>query len=134
LILVDSSVWIDFLSSSPGTASAELRRLIEEAEPLALAGVIVTEILQGLTQDARVIERFLGMWEMLEPRGFSTYREAAAIFRLARAKGISLTTIDSLIAAIALEHRATVFTVDKDFSRIARISALSLYNRHASRT
>jgi predicted nucleic acid-binding protein len=134
LILVDSSVWIDFLSSSPGTAAAELRRLIEEAEPLALAGVIVTEILQGLTQDASVIERFLGMWEMLEPRGFSTYREAAAIFRLARAKGISLTTIDSLIAAIALEHRATVFTVDKDFSRIARISALSLYNLHASRT
>jgi predicted nucleic acid-binding protein len=134
LILVDSSVWIDFLSSSPGTAAAELRRLIEEAEPLALAGVIVTEILQGLTQDASVIERFLGMWEMLEPRGFSTYREAAALFRLARAKGIGLTTIDSLIAAIALEHRAIVFTLDKDFSRIARISALSLYNLHASRT
>jgi predicted nucleic acid-binding protein len=134
LILVDSSVWIDFLSSSPGTAGAELRRLIVEAEPLALAGVIVTEVLQGLTQDASVIERFLGMWELLEPRGFSTYREAAAIFRVARAKGISLTTIDSLIAAIALEHRATVFTLDKDFSRIARISALSLYNLHASRT
>jgi predicted nucleic acid-binding protein len=134
LILVDSSVWIDFLSSSPGTAGAELRRLIVEAEPLALAGVIVTEVLQGLAQDASVIERFLGMWELLEPRGFSTYREAAAIFRVARAKGISLTTIDSLIAAIALEHRATVFTLDKDFSRIARISALSLYNLHASRT
>jgi predicted nucleic acid-binding protein len=134
LILVDSSVWIDFLSSSPGTAGADLRRLIVEAEPLALAGVIVTEVLQGLTQDASVIERFLGMWELLEPRGFSTYREAAAIFRVARAKGISLTTIDSLIAAIALEHRATVFTLDKDFSRIARISALSLYNLHASRT
>lgn len=134
MILVDSSVWIDFLSSSPGTAGAELRRLIVEAEPLALAGVIVTEVLQGLTQDASVIERFLGMWELLEPRGFSTYREAAAIFRVARAKGISLTTIDSLIAAIALEHRATVFTLDKDFSRIARISALSLYNLHASRT
>ncbi len=134
MILVDSSVWIDFLSSSPGTAGAELRRLIEEAEPVALAGVIVTEVLQGLTQDASVIERFLGMWEMLEPRGFSTYREAAAIFRMARAKGISLTTVDSLIAAIAFEHRATVFTVDKDFSRIARISALSLYPLRASRT
>jgi predicted nucleic acid-binding protein len=134
LILVDSSVWIDFLSSSPGIAGAELRRLIEQAEPLALAGVIVTEVLQGLTRDASVIERFLGMWELLEPRGLSTYREAAAIFRIARAKGISLTTIDSLIAAIALEHRATVFTLDQDFSRIARISALSLYNLRASRT
>ncbi len=71
---------------------------------------------------------------MLEPRGFPTYREAAAIFRAARAKGISLTTIDSLIAAIALERRATVFTLDKDFSQIARISALSLYKRSASGT
>ena len=36
-------------------------------------------------------------------------------------------TIDSLIAAIALEHGATVFTLDQDFSRIARITGLKLY-------
>jgi predicted nucleic acid-binding protein len=134
LILVDSSVWIDFLSSSPGAAGAELRRLIEEAEPLALTGVIVTEVLQGLTRDASVIGRYLGMWEILEPRGFRTYREAAAIFRAARAKGIRLTTIDSLIAAIALERGVTVFTLDRDFWRIARISALSLYHLSNSKT
>jgi predicted nucleic acid-binding protein len=64
---------------------------------------------------------------MLEPRGFATYREAAAVFRLARAKGITLTTIDTLIAAIALEHRASVFTLDKDFAHIARITRLPLY-------
>ncbi len=51
----------------------------------------------------------------------------AAIFRLGRAKGVSLTTIDALIAAIALEHRASVFTLDKDFSRIARLTGLPLY-------
>jgi len=38
---------------------------------------------------------------MLEHRGFATYREAAIICRTARAKGIALTTIDTLIAAIA---------------------------------
>jgi predicted nucleic acid-binding protein len=50
--------------------------------------------------------------------------EAAAIFRLGHAKGVSLTTMDALIAAIALDHRASVFTVDKDFSRIARLTGL----------
>jgi predicted nucleic acid-binding protein len=65
---------------------------------------------------------------MLEPRGFDAYREAAAIYRAARTKGIALTTIDTVIAAIALEHNASVFTLDQDFSRIARISRLGLYN------
>ncbi|MGA8406707.1 MAG: PIN domain nuclease [Candidatus Acidiferrales bacterium] len=134
MILVDSSVWIDFFNASPSPAGAELQRLIEAAEPLALTGMIITEILQGLTRDSSVIERSLGMWELLEPHGFATYRAAAAIFRGARARGISLTTIDSLIAAIALERRATVFTLDNDFSRIARISGLSLYKLPASGT
>ena len=127
MILVDSSVWIDFLSSAPGHAGRELRRMIADAEPLALTGVVIAEILQGLTRDVSQIERYLGLWEMIEPGGFATYREAAAIFRLARAKGISLTTIDTLIAAIALEHGAAVFTLDKDFSSMARITRLPLY-------
>jgi predicted nucleic acid-binding protein len=127
LILVDTSVWIDFFSSSLGPAGQELRRMIEESEPFALTGVVVTEILQGLTRNANRIEHYLSMWDILDPQGFSTYREAAAIFRLARSKGIALTTIDTLIAAIALENRAVLFTLEKDFSRIARISALRLY-------
>jgi predicted nucleic acid-binding protein len=128
LILVDTSVWIDFFSSSPGRAGAELRRMIEEAEPFALTGVVVAEVLQGLTRDAKPIERYLAQWEMLEPRGFETYREAAAIYRAARAKGITPTTIDAVIAAIALDHNASVFTLDQDFSRIARITRLALYS------
>jgi predicted nucleic acid-binding protein len=127
LILVDTSVWIDFFSPSPGPAGSELRRMIEEVEPFALTGVVVTEILQGLKRDVRHIERFLSMWEMLEPRGFATYREASAISRLARSRGIRLTTIDTLIASIALEHDATLFTLDKDFSHIARMTPLRLY-------
>ncbi len=127
MILVDSSVWVDFFSSSPGRAGAELRRMIQGSEPLALTGVVVTEVLQGLTRDARVIKRFLAQFDMLEPRGFETYRTAAAIFRTARGKGVSLTSIDTLIAAIALEHSAAVFTLDRDFSRIALITRLVLH-------
>ena len=128
MILVDSSVWIDFFNASPGRAGSELRRMITDAEPIALTGIVVAEILQGLTRDILPIERYLAQWNMLEPKGFKTYREAAAIFRAARRKGISPTTIDALIAAIALEHAASVFTLDKDFSRIAAITGLSLYS------
>ena len=82
--MVDSSVWINFFSSSPTKAGAELRRMIAEAEPFALSGIIVTEILQGLVRDISRIEHYLSQWDMLEPAGFSTYREAAAIYRAAR--------------------------------------------------
>jgi predicted nucleic acid-binding protein len=127
LILVDSSVWIDFFGASPGPAGKELYRMISEAEPFALAGVVVTEVLQGLRRNVGEIERYLAMWEILEPVGYSTYREAADVFRRARAKGVSLSTIDALIAALALEHRARLFTLDKDFSRFAQLVNLPLH-------
>ena len=131
MILVDTSVWVDFFSSAPSRAGHELRQMIIDAEPFAVTGVVVTEILQGLTRDPGHIEGFLAQWDILEPRGFQTYREAAAIFRLGRAKGISLTTIDVLIAAIALENDASVFTLDKDFSRISQLTGLPLYSPSA---
>ena len=128
MTLVDSSVWVDFFSSSPGQAGAELRRVIEKSEPFALTGIVVAEVLQGLTWDSAPIGHFLAQWDMLEPKGFETYRKAAAIYREGRGRGISLTTIDTLIAAIALEHRVSVFTLDRDFFRIAGFTGLELYS------
>ena len=127
MILVDSSVWADFFNSSPGRAGAELRRMIDDREPFAVTGIVVAEVLQGLTRDVLQIEAYLSQWPMLEPRGFRTYREAAGIYRLGRAKGVSLTTIDALIAATAMEHGAGVFTLDNDFWRIARLTGLALH-------
>lgn len=127
MILVDSSVWVDFFSARPGRAGDALRRMIEDAEPFSLTGIVVAEVLQGLTRDVAQIEAYLARWELLEPRGFDTYRSAAAIFRLCRSKGVSLTTTDALIGAIALEHGATVFTLDKDFTRMARWTGLRLH-------
>ncbi len=127
MILVDSSIWIDFFSHSPGAGGAELRRMITEAEPFALTGLVVAEVLQGLTRDAERIQGYLAQWDMLEPAGFETYSHAAAIYRAARAKGITPTTIDTIIAAIALEHNASVFTLDRDFSRIAAFSSLAVH-------
>jgi predicted nucleic acid-binding protein len=124
---VDTSVWIDFFNSTSGLASRELRRLIDEGGSVALTGIVVTEVLQGLSRNVNRIDSYLSSFAMLEPRGISTYREAAAISRLARSNGFSLTTVDTLIAAIAIEHQAALFTLDKDFSSIARFTSLRLH-------
>lgn len=128
-ILVDTSVWVDFFSRSPGVAGAELRRLIADAEPVVLTGIVVTEILQGLVRDAKKVEAFLAQWEILEPQGFATYVIAAETFRLARSQGLTLTTVDVLITALALENQATLFTLDRDFARLAPHVPLKLYWR-----
>src|SRR5712664_1866908 len=120
MILVDSSVWIDFFSSSPGRAGDELRRMIADAEPFALTGVVVAEILQGLTREASRIEHYLSQWEMLEPRGFRTYGEAAAIFRLGRTKGVSLTTC-SVCGSVA----RTIFFGLRETGRSSRLTSSS---------
>lgn len=127
MILVDSSVWVDFFSGSPGPGGSELRRMIEESEPFAVTGVVVAEVLQGLTRDITAIERLLANCDILEPEGFETYRHAAVMHRAARAKGVTLTTIDTLIAAIAVEHGVKVFTLDQDFSHMARVTAVEIY-------
>jgi predicted nucleic acid-binding protein len=97
------------------------------AEKSGLILVAVTEILWDLQRDVSRLERYLSQWDMLAPKGFSKYREAVRIFRAALRKGVAFTTIDALIAAIGLEHSAALFTLDKDFTRIAGTIRLPLY-------
>ena len=127
MILVDSSVWIDFLSSRPGPGGSELRQLIEDGAPVAITGVIVTEVLQGLRRDIKRIETYLSLFDLLEANGFETYRNAAAHFRTARSQGISVTTTDALISTIAVENGATIFSLDRDFERMSHIIGFRLY-------
>ena len=126
-VLVDTSVWIDFLAPRPGHAGRELRRMIAAAEPVVLAGIIVTEILQGLVRDVSAIEKFLAQWDLVEPAGLETYVRAADLYRQARAHALTLTTVDALIATLAIENRVRLFTLDKDFARLARWAPLELY-------
>lgn len=101
--------------------------MIAAAEPIVLTGIIVTEILQGLVRGAAAIERFLGQWDLVEPAGFRTYVRAAELYRQARSHGLTLTTVDALIATLAIENRVRLFTLDDDFERLARWAPLELY-------
>jgi predicted nucleic acid-binding protein len=126
LILVDTSVWIDFLNSSRGPGGDELERLIRANAPLVLTGLVVAEVLQGLRRDVDPVTSLLIRWPLIEPGGLATYLAAARIFRHARARGVTLSTVDALLAALALELNAALFTLDQDFRRLA-FSGLRLH-------
>ncbi len=119
MILVDTSVWVDFLNSARGPAGDELEFLISSNAPLVLTGLVVAEVLQGLKRDVAPVTRLLARWPLVEPGGFTTYETAAAIFRQARERGVTLSTVDALLAAVALEYDAALFTLDRDFERPA---------------
>ena len=87
----------------------------------------MTEVLQGLKRDPSLIAKYLLQWDLIEPQGIGTYLEAAQIFRLLRSKGISPKTVDTIIAAIAIENHARLFSLDQDFRLMARWIPLGLY-------
>jgi len=109
-----------------------LERLVHSNAPLVLTGLVVTEVLQGLRRDVDPVTKLLARWPLIEPNGFATYEAAAAIFRKARAHGVTLATVDVLLAALALEYDAELFSLDGDFELLA-FTGLRVYERHGSR-
>ena len=122
MILVDTSVWIDFFAGRDLKHVATLEQYIIESEDLALCGIILTEILQGITDDAthRRVRRYLGPLIML-PMPETVFVRAADIYRKSRKNGITIRkTNDCIIAATALDHDCPLLHNDKDFVPIER--------------
>ena len=128
MILVDTSIWIDWLR--PGN-----RHRFTDFELLNLAtcGPVVQEVLQGVrqeTQASRVRGILRAMPLLCNPLKRSTFEHAAEIYRIGRRTGITVrSSHDCLIAAIALENSASVWHHDRDFDQIARFTSLQAINR-----
>ena len=127
MILVDTSVWIDFLRGKDSEHRYLLRRLIEKEEDICLTEIILTEILQGIKDDAlyETTKEYLLEFPMIKPKGTETYIKAAEIFRKSRKQGMTIRkTIDCIIAAIAQENNLALLHNDSDFEVIKNCSGL----------
>ena len=121
MILVDTSVWIDFLAGRNLPHVDVLEQRILDNEDLALCGIILTEILQGIADDTthRRVRGYLSPLIML-PMPETVFVRAADIYRKLRKKGITIRkSNDCIIAATALEHHCQLLHNDKDFSPVA---------------
>ncbi len=128
MILVDTSVWIDFFAGRGPPEVTSLEQAIREGEDLALCGIILTEILQGIRDDAvhDRVRRYLRPLLFLSMEE-AVFVQAAGIYRRLRAQGITIRkTNDCIIAATALEHGCALLHNDKDFVPIARNFPLDL--------
>lgn len=122
MTLVDTSVWVDLFAGRDLPHVALLEQLVHENEDLALCGIVLTEILQGIANDAtyRRVRWYLSPLLML-PMHETVFVRAANIYRRLRKKGITIRkTNDCIIAATALEHHCQLLHNDKDFVPIEK--------------
>lgn len=117
MIIVDSSVWIDYFS---GTYSPQTDRLDNTLgiTPVAIGDLILTEVLQGFRHDkdyraARKVFEAITIFDML---GRQMAIKSAENFRALRKKGITVRkTADVIIATFCIEQKLSLLFSDKDF-------------------
>ena len=128
MTLVDTSVWIaSFRRKDPFR--------IEDVIPfddIVTCLPVIQEVLQGFrTESAYRAARdaMLALPIVESPAGESLFLEAAALYRSARNRGITVrSSVDCLIAACALRHDLTVLHSDRDYALISEISPLRVRN------
>ncbi len=128
MVLVDTTVWIDFFTGRTEPHVETLQKLIESGEDLSLCGVVLTEVLQGIRSDAvfRKTREYLGDLVFL-PMRRTTFSRAADIYRSLRKKGITIRNpVDCMIASVAIEYDVRLLHNDRDFTNIARHTKLRI--------
>lgn len=117
MILVDSSIWIDYFNGKITPETNKLDTLLG-VEPLGIGDLILTEVLRGFRSDtdyqtAKKLMMTLSIFEML---GTDMAIQSADNFRMLRKRGITVRkTADVIIATYCIEHNHSLLFADKDF-------------------
>ncbi len=117
MILVDSSVWIDYFRGVDAPETAALDRLLG-SEPIAIGDLILTEVLQGFTRDRDFerARRMLSACELVLIGGADVAVEAARNFRRLRALGVTVRkTVETLIATRCILSDFELLHADRDY-------------------
>ncbi len=122
MILVDSSVWIDYFNGTSNAQTALLDKLLGR-EPLAIGDLILTEVLQGFHNDKEFLEaaKLLTCLEVVELGGQEIALQAAKNCRALRKRGVTVRkTIDTVIATRCIESGYLLLHNDRDFDLFTR--------------
>ena len=132
MTLVDTSVWIDFFAARNTPQVAVLESLIDQREDLCLCGVILTEVLQGIRDDKQHKQTESVLTALIYlPTDQGTFLFAANIYRTLRSRGITIkNSVDCMIAAVCIEHKAHLLHNDRDFDCITDVFGLQVLGSH----
>lgn len=128
MVVVDTSVWIDFFQNPSGQENGRLEELVRGRNRVAICGIVLQEILQGIRErkSFELTRQRLLFLPFLEADR-EVHLLAASLYRDLRKRGITVPSTDAVIAAVAVHYRFSLFTRDEHFSEIARHSSLKLF-------
>ena len=118
MVIVDTSAWIPFFNRPESTEKQVIEELIDQGDA-AIVGVVLAELLQGCRsreereelQEALLALPYLGVSQ-------ATWIAAGEISAGLLRKGITLPLTDLVIAAAAIEHHCSVYSLDAHFQKI----------------
>ena len=132
MILVDSSVWIDYLRGVETKQTDRLDGMLG-LEPLAVGDLILTEVLHGTTSDKdfKDVLKLLEGLDVVPLGGHAVAVQAARHFRSLREKGITVRkTIDCIIATRCIMDGMTLLHSDRDFDPfVAHLGLRSVFKQ-----
>ena len=117
MILVDSSVWIDYFSGRDSAQAELLDRLLGKT-PIAIGDLILTEVLQGFRrdQDFRTAKKLLDALAVYDMLGKRMALKSAENYRTLRKKGVTVRkTVDVIIASFCIDRSMPLLFSDRDF-------------------
>jgi hypothetical protein len=114
-------VWIDYFRNLDLPHVNLLNSLIAQKEQIAIGGVILTEVLQGIREERQFIKVEARLQTLIYlDLTRAHFVSAAQIYRTLRSQGLTIRKpIDCMIAAVALEQQAAILHNDRDFDAIA---------------
>lgn len=122
MIMVDSSVWIDYFTGAINKQTNILDKTLGQI-PVAIGDLILTEVLQGFRndQDFKTAKDLFDNLTVLEMLGKKMAIKSADNFRFLRKKGITVRkTADVIIASFCIENKIPLLFSDKDFKPFVR--------------
>lgn len=128
MILVDTTVWIDFFANRDTSQVSTLINQLENNNNLCLCGVILNEILQGIknSNEYRRVEHMMNSLLFIDMTK-ETFILSAEIYRKLRTQGITIRkTLDCMIAAVAIENKIPLLHNDRDFDPIQKYLGLKV--------
>jgi predicted nucleic acid-binding protein len=126
MILVDTSVWIAYFRASDKHLTAHLQAFLEE-DQVALAIPVKIEILCGSPpREWTRLRRSLEALPLLMPSN-STWERIERWVEQAVVEGERFGMADLLIAALAVERGAELWSLDSDFTRMQKLDFVRLH-------